>query len=415
MKCPYFFLLPFLCLFIISCSKDEESSSKDEEKTSDDPKSEVYFTVKTACEDDSSAMDNWIIVHGEDGQLLDYKTYETEEVLTFETSEEEIPAKFTVTTLEVREIQGFPSHILESVTEVTKGSIWDNTCTVSPEPISNPTLGKFNLSVNNVPFQPVFYGFNISDGIGISDARFNTVSNGGFTDFEEQIDIKQNGDDYLISIFDGNGDFKYHFLDEYTNGANISLDYSEFASYDSYLEFDVPPYERLFFTTTGYEDNSEKQYTMYTVLAPGFYSNPVDILKPGYLDRFSTYNIILIIDVLDGYTYSYTHLGPKPEAINIPEKPMFTIQNTDIHNFEFSTDLEDYISKSIGWSYSAEDPISDGTNTYWSVRSVKGYNPVIGDLPEDLLQKYPQIHIQDLKYKHSVFRLNEEESIDFND
>lgn len=411
MKSKILIVISVASLLFPSCSKNEapapDADSKDEPKESE---GEVYFTIKTSCNSDTTTVGNWIIIHRENGELEDFKPYDPGDTLVFEAPENEQPNTFSFSTLVVSEYMGDISHNLNSTTEITKGTILDLSCSTQEETLSNPSMGDFDLTVNNVPFQPISFSFNVSNGFGVSHSDFSTENQNGFTSFTKQLSIQEKGNKYLISVFDGNNNFKYYSLENFQNKEDISIDYGQFNPFDSYLELDIPDNEKFLFLVRGYEDDQKTNYILSHILTPWIFSNQLDFVRVGYLDRFEINSTFMFVKLNQEFEYMYSKFGTRPDAIVIPKQPSITIENESIHNFKFSSDITDYEEKTSIWVHES-DGMDERFSTTWGVKSSQTYSPKIGNLPEELIQKYPKIHIQDLNYIKTDFRLNEEERI----
>lgn len=408
-----------IVFLLVNCSKDETTIEKpvaEEKPEPEEPISEVYYTYITDCQVDTSKIDNFLIIHRENGDLLDYRSYEAGDILTFETLETEIPDKMTVTKLSVYKFQAngneLTQHSIVSETEVLKGTIVDNTCittTTDPSP-QNPLNGSFDISIVNIPASDnEFPIIDMSSSLDAGSSGFSGSIVNGLAQYDATATFRESGADFLISVLDRNNDLKYYFLENFEDGMDIILDYSEFNYFDSYIDIDVPSSYKTQSTVVEGFDN-ETDYKGYRQFMPG--SQRMTPFKLGYLNRFEKFVTYLQIEFND-YGYRFLKAGSKPSDIVIPNKPMFSVQDESIQNFRFTTDLEAYSSIYSTW----KTPVDETSNfgSWWSVSSNKGYLPIIGNLPDAITQLYPEINLEELEFSTANFKLNfnlnEEENI----
>lgn len=410
-------LIPLLGLvfLLMNCTKNDTTIEKpvvEEESELTEPISEVYYTYKTGCHLETSKTDDFLIIHRENGDLLDYKSFEAGDILTFETLDTEIPDKMTVTKLSVYKFEANGNeqteHSIVTQTEVLKGTIIDHTCvktTIDPSP-QNPTNGSFDLSIINIPASD--NEFPIIDMSSSFDARssgFKGSIVNGLANYEATATFRESGANFLISVLDRNNELKYYFLQNFEDGMDIILDYSEFNYFDSYIDIDVPgSYKTQLTDVEGLTNDTDNKG--YRQIMPG--SQRMTPFKLGYLNRFNKFVTFLQIEFND-YGYHFLKAGTKPTAIVIPDKPMFSVQDESIQNFRFTTDLEAYSTINPTW----KTPIDETSNisTWWSVSYNKGYLPIIGNLPDAITQLYPEINLEELEFSIANFNLNEEENI----
>ncbi|MGZ5221971.1 MAG: hypothetical protein ACXWC7_17930, partial [Chitinophagaceae bacterium] len=105
-------------LIMIGCSKKDSNSSPVANKPVKILVLQVdasYITAKT---------DNWVLIHDADGKLIEYKPFETGNIITVET-EKEIPGnKVNITLFEYFNNDTISTHILESYLSNGLGQEW---------------------------------------------------------------------------------------------------------------------------------------------------------------------------------------------------------------------------------------------------------------------------------------------------
>ncbi len=403
MKIYNLFLLFFL-LFTLSCTKNESANEEvmEKEEVIEEPKISTFLTVKTGCNLSSGNLGNWIILNDENGNIIDFKPYQLDEILIFEALENVQPNKLTMTTLSVNEFMGNIWHQLNSIAEINKGESLDFSCPIE-ENVSNTILGTFNLTVNNVPDNPVIKGINASNGQSNTFAYSQSTSQ-GLTIYVSDLNIYEKKTDYIISIQDGNEDAKYFVLTEYNIDDVFTINYEDFSSYDSYLNIDYPIHSSLRLLMAGFNTDQDEVYNLNEAFSLGGLQGR---LRVGQLSRFDSHKILFSISPNSEYEYEFQKSGELPDEIIIPEQPEISIENPSINNFSFNTSISNYINKKSSWVYSS----GDGSTTTWDIQSSKDYSPIIGDLPEELLIEYPNLNIGELLYSKTKFNINSEEAI----
>jgi hypothetical protein len=401
----YFSYFLILILTVQSCSKTENAKDEviEEEDIIEEPKLSAYFTLKTGCSLVLGSFDFWVILHSTNGELIDFKpfNYLLTESLEFKALEDAKPDKFTVTILNISSESGNPEYSISSFTQFNKGEVLDYSC----EEIKTSTkTGTFNLVVRNIPnINGGITDFSAWNGEASGLLTPGLINEGSFVTYFGDLDVLESKKDYIISIRDGYGGSKYYVLSNYNSGDEIVLDYSDFSSFDKYLDINFPLNYRLSFNLEGLTSETNEVYALGAIFSTG---GPEGILRAGQLDRFDSYRVRFTVKPTLEYEYQYKEFGQLPSEIVIPEKPSIIIENSSIKNFKFTTELSGYLHKTSFWTS------FDGTAfRTWSIQSKENYSPIIGDLPEELLGQYPNLNLEDLSYSQTNFQLNDEETI----
>jgi hypothetical protein len=399
-----------ILVFVFGCSKTEtlqqspnqEIIEEEKEESIKEPITSTYLTVKTGCKLSTGSSGNWIMLHDENGLIIDFKPYELNETITFQALESQQPNQFSITSLSVNEFLGNVWHRLNSIAEIKKGTFLDFSCTTE-ETISNPILGNFKLIINNVPDNPVVKGFNASNGHN-NGIAYSESSNGGFITYEADLNIYQNKTEYLISVQDGNQNSKYYGLSDYNIDDEIVLNYLDFMTYDDYLNIDYPLHSQLRILNVGYNVDQKETYSLTQAFSQGASGGT---LRVGQLNRFDSYEFLFGVSLNLEYEYQFQISGALPDALVIPEQPSIVIENSSVNSFQLSTNISNYINKKSSWIYSSDE----GITTTWDIESSENYSPNIGDIPAELLMQYPDLNLENLLYTQTSFKLNEEETI----
>src|SRR6056297_51751 len=346
-------LVPMLLgiLFICyGCSKDKSqppnpNPTEGEEPTTENPEEQepemvTYFTFDPFLP--TSETDDWIIIHDENGNLLDYKPYEHDDVFEFQMLEgNEMPNNLTITLFRYEGIlEGHIQHFIKSYPEIPTGSVWRQTS--KPQNVNGHTregaTGNFNITTTNL-VSPKYQ--TISDKNGPILARSGPDLEGFISDESFKNVPIYSENKFFYSIYDSNDELKYHEIEEINDGDEIIVDYSDFKPFDSILEVEIPNYPSYFILCIVSAFESEQpinftggkslSYIISDVTAP-------NLLKIGYLDSYSKYHSIFNFNN-DEYVYNFIKYGDKPDAITIPDTPTITVENTSISNYQFETNV----------------------------------------------------------------------------
>ncbi|SDQ16712.1 hypothetical protein [Flagellimonas zhangzhouensis] len=410
-------LIPMLLgslIILNGCSKGESQEPNPETPNQEDPTNETpeeeepkmvtYFTFEALL--DTSESDDWIIIHDDEGNLLDFSPYEEGNLLTFDKLDNELSSTFTVTFFNYFvEPTGVLQHTIKSYPEISIGSTWKQTPEplAVNEPIKGVQEGYFQIFVENAP-APKYRA--ISDKYGLSFYEH------GWPYSEDIIEnfcgiYRHNNLHY--SFYDSNDELKYYTIQNVSHEDYLFVDYSEFKSYDSYVEIDIPfeyrQYPTYQFNVTAFESDEPFSRSggiqiLYVIFSqPLLLTNP---LKFGYLDSYDRYKTELWFD-LGAVVYNYRSFGAKPDEITIPKNATRTVIKNSIYQYEFETNVNHQM-KHVSWSN--WDSYDSPYKTNWNVYSGPEFYGKIGEIPQEIQQSYPNLGIQDMQHKGTSLYLD---------
>lgn len=389
------YLIAILCIFLTNCSQEES----DENPKTPEPEvtEEVYFTI-TPNLSDPDLKDFWIIIHDSEGNLLDHKNIIEEMDYEFATTDLKSINTLTVSLFYNRNILGdnFLSCDTFSYPNVAVGSHWyiPNPKETPQVTEKSPSIGTFNLTINNIPnvfAQIVQNGFEY----------YNPVYSMPNTTMASSVVKLYENDNYFITIWDGNNDTKYKFIDSMKDGESISLDYTGFDYFDSYIDVELPQSTTgvIYFVTaydkTGNGTPYQHRYVLGTSISK-LSDFPFTTAKMGYLNKFDRFLTEINVYVNgNDYHYSFKKLGEEPKAIVIPDKPSIMLENELIDKFRFTAGIEFDSYMASGFSPIGDSANREGRYEHY-VFAKKDDNVVIGKMPNELKQKYPNIMFDDI-------------------
>ena len=407
-----------LCITLINCSKDDAPTPKPDVEDPDsekpkEPETEVYFTLNTyPPPNEGQPEENWVILHDENGKLLDYSSYEAGDKLEFEAASDSLTSTISVSYLRYFESNGQKIHRISTTTGREKGLV-ENFGPYST--IENETpikTGEFDILIENIP-NPENVGYPVK--VELSSGRGRLGVSGSGKGYSYGIELELGGvqkfegfDDYLISILDHNNELRYYYFNN-PLGEDISLDYrTDFQEMENDISFVLPENINFNLNIAGFNEGQQYDaYKGYWIHDSIFADLPTNPLRVGYTDIFSKYRTIFNI-TMEGYFYGIIKYGEPLEALTIPDKPNIQITDSSFNMFRFDVDI-DYLSYSYNWVYSDNPGSIPTTRTHWGVSADKGSSPTIGNLPTELLEKYPDLSIDLLEPTGTSFKLPLEE------
>ncbi len=399
-------ILILLFLVVLGCSKNETKENISETKSLQ----EIYFSLNVGNNYiNDSSLGNWIIVHDENGNILDYSKYKNGDKLSFEAPKDSVSDNLRITILNsfYHTSEGQKKFFLETFPNVPKKSIWNFNSSIpnTNALLQNPIVGKFNINVNNIPEvkNHTLTGDNIilTTNTTISDSNQLVINN---------VDLHERNT-YFLSILDGNNDLKYTFIKNVKDGDTLNLDYENFQNFDSYLNVNLPPNKYLStpLSVIAYEKDLNQNSGVYTLnhrYDSSYWNVGLNYIKIGYLDIFEKYKVDFQL-ALEGYVYKYRKEGSKTENLIVPEKPNFTYEDSSIYDFSFSID-EDYIRKVNTWKYDSES-----STIVWQIFSDSKANLNFNKLPIEITEAYPEMNIDSMKYKSTSIYTKSKSQLDF--
>lgn len=408
--------LIFFAFLLLNCSNDEGPSPEptSEEKFNpkpkpeepDKPEEQVYFSYfSDPYEYDAYSYsqwnDNWVILHNQDGELLDYREFAIGDSLEFK---ESVVKLSNVQTLSVTILKhslsegGGDLHIMETSSGIKKGTIWGWTVNEPTVPIPQPTKSVgVSITVNNVPN---VHWFDISSLVN------NHVASNPFYQETDALKISSvplyEGISYILSLRDGNEEIKYQLLELPNPFSNIDLDYGDFLDYDQVLEVEIPEYKGYVARVSA--GNKSINYSNKTTISSESSGRLARRkAKLGYINDFDTFVTNLVLHYDDQTVYSRYKTGAIPISINVPENPQFEVGGSTIYDYSFTTNQEYYRNTST-WTYENEEK---DIITRYSIGGKTDNGALVGELPDQLLENFPNLNLGKLNREATLLYIGE--------
>lgn len=399
----------FLCLLLsfvmfFSCSNSDnapeepegmdEPNPKPEIEESVEPKMETYFTINIQPSYFTEASDNYVMIHDSEGNLLDYRAYETGDILEFDKLDTELATieSLIITDVAINLTESLEQYFFKTITETEKGSIWYNKIILLDPPNRPPpeNPGSFDVVINNAS-QIKNYNIRSSKYNG----AYVKIAPENVTILEHERVPLQKSHEFLFSVVEKDGSSKYKYFNTPSEVGTLVFDYNDFLEPDNVLKTDLPEYKELFAFTTGYKTNSIYDFG-YNFKLENDLGGSLQSTLP-YLENFEFYrtNFSLVMDKL-AYSY-YLENEEIPDAINIIDNPELQVQNNSVLDFKFSANI-DFIRHFSYWRFPRALGQSEAIDIQWRLYS-SNKNLFIKELPEELLAQYPRIDIESLEHK----------------
>lgn len=436
MKLSRILLVFFVFSMMVNCAKDEEPTPEPETEESpvseieepqepQEPETEVYFTFNVGSSYESAPptseqVQNWIIIHDTEGNLMDYKSFENGDQLVFEKIPEDIPEQLNITIFNhhfrIKEYR----HELETYPNIKKGSKWFlNTYRYNSN--EEGPSGSFNQTINNIPNPQggtPFYSVSTSTRT-VPPSSTTGSSVFGETDLVmENIPFYENRE-YLFVVEDRkNRVCRYMFIEPTSNSAQPELDFADFTPVTLGANFSFPPTKSKSFLARGLTSGQSYNNRAFTLMdgvpipayPVGAWSNRYTVQIP-IIETFDKFQTVVQM-VMDDYKWFYRKQGDYPNNTFVPDKPIVEFVNESIDGFIINTDL-DYQRKVSSW-FIRNDTTDDTTAvTIRKTHSTNTTYPTLGQIPEELTALYPHIDLANVTYLYTEFHLRSESYTDF--
>jgi hypothetical protein len=266
--------------------------------------------------------------------------------------------------------------------------------------IKTQTTLKFAYVDSSIPPGPAFTGnatVKVTNYPSVGDNQLVLSSSGIFdnvtgTEGEVNFDFPIYGDNIpiLLSAFTADGVPVYKWTASASAGQTVQEDFSAFGPYP--LTIQLPLRDNLrFLLLTGYNSDWENHGTAF---AYNQWYNTAPPAAIGYLPGYKGYSTeITFVDPAASFTYvSYRKRGtiPSPSQLELPFFS-YAIKNASVKSAEFSID-RGYTYKHAFWHYGPPG----STDVLCNLYAPKSFKTKLTTLPPEILEKYPQLGLDDL-------------------
>lgn len=387
-------LSKILCLLIftnLSCGEDEVFT-----------KNIFSITVEDGAWENST-LDNWIILHNTEGEIIDFKKLEVEKMIEFNSKMSLPKNQISVTYLQVVKTTSgfffnFKTHqnidLFETWTLKRLAVIANSSC---PE-----SIGRATIKLNGFPLG-FLNRFSLSNKYSCAGGGSSFVPQTGL--YELDVTLTDIEDKYLLSFYDDDGIPYYTFIENIKDGEAIELSYKEsFKAFDIIIEssFSNPISQnglvRGFELNQSINDNSGYLLNFYYDFMGPLLPSPI---KLGYLKSINKYESSYSISY-DSYFVGFSKSGDPIKEINPPVES-FSITDRSLDSFNYSSvgNCQLY-DNSYYYNYALNN--SQISISWFIQNSGTGKRSPVTKLPEEILTKYFQLNnLNNLTHSGSRF------------
>lgn len=369
----------------------------------------TYFTYNVSIDLlGAPKEDHGIMIHDKEGELLEYKTFETGDYLIFQSIASKKPDDFTVTTFfrSTARNGNEEYYDFETYPNITSGSIW--TFLIIPrsytDNIGDP-IGSFNVAISNLTEE--FERFSLSSNHETRTLGNYTTENGLKTLNLDNVGVYENNS-FILTTVDNENRKKYIEINNVQAGDDLIFDYDEFRDFDHTINIQLPSNIGLL-NLWQHGGTEPQQYQNQTYSLEDFHwgqSDPIipETISLSFNDNLKTYLTQINLDSEEFSYYYYKH-GTKTDNLTI-NKPDYSVLDESLFNFSFNTNVG-FITRLTGWSAA----VNNGGKTYrtqWGVLSKTNSNPKLNQLPEEIQATFPNLNINDLQNRGTILNLRGE-------
>ena len=390
-------VLVFTVLFaFISCSKKDDGSIID-------PIAEGVLTINIKESYKTDKTDNWLLIHDENGKLVDHKAFETGEKIIFKS-----PLLLdNKTTLTIASFTKSPQYTYYKLRSLLLTNISEEINLETPPELPSRDLtetGNYKLNLTDLPWGA---SYEITNSITFP---FSPTT---FTD-QNSLTLKlnprtyKNADDCFIYAADNNVNPRYKLLTGIKPGDDLTVSYKNMAEFDKNIVVNFPEtnLEDIYYMVVRVGDSEmptvSNYFMAYKALNFGnVQPNRKSKITLGYLNSFSNYVTSFSIKI-GSQTYYYSKDGTAPTKVELPLKSKFELVDKSFKNFKFST-TSSYTYRSSSFTYF---DANNHLNTDWTISAPSGSLPKITDLPTEFKTLYPEISIDNLVHQGSIITID---------
>lgn len=332
---------------------------------------------------------DWLIVHDQEGNLIYSSRFESGDTIyarpSIAPSVERLSITFFATAASTPR-----TYELQSYTDIDVGSQWVLTKISENIPFMTPQ-GTYTLSALNIPVNATLWE---STKFGAS-AIFEPVPDipysfkGTFTRYSQS--------SHLVFVRDRDNNLRYKFFEDVAANENLSFTYDDLAVPETNIDVNVNGYNQIFLTISGFESESDKNFSGYGV-GSAYWDQPRSSIRLGYLDRLKYYRTSL---TLRHYLHEvvYEKAGSPPSAINFPEKPEATFHNLNAVAFSASID-QPFQYRHSYWIYQPQNtPV---TIIRWDVYSPANEQKLM-EFPKEITDLFPSLTLNRMTHINTTF------------
>ncbi len=262
------------------------------------------------------------------------------------------------------------------------------------EPGITFTRGSRDVLEASKGFTVNFSGVTIPFDATVSSQRGAVTYNLGMPTLFATID--PNADKYLVSYRDKVAGLRYKMLNDVHDKDVIALNVSDLSPYENQATFNLPSlYDKGAIRFYGFEGTQSPTDMGYVLDESGF-SSGNESITTGYYPAITKFVTVLQVynelGMLPASQTGYYKSGSLPGTINWPDHTKYTINSLSFDNLSVSVDSPvEYIA-----IYALNN---DNGVTNQAIIYSPDLNPVIGEVPEEILSKRPSLALTEQNFR----------------
>ncbi|HEY5749218.1 MAG TPA: hypothetical protein VIU12_24285 [Chryseolinea sp.] len=339
------------------------------------------------------SLENWLIVHDEEGALVGYKRYDKGDEVQIET-DKPLPGSTIAVTLLNYYNDGTERWGIESYLQIAIGekfTLSNSLSSTSPDDDAGLMLGGFTVNVNGVGSIDELeltnkFGLSCGGGGSGSGIRINCT-------------VRENAQKELLILSDANvGDVRYKMFENIKSNDVYNLSYADMSAFDKTYYFTFPSSDNVVLQVTG----KEPDQTIGSGYLTNFHFNgdQHSQMPAGYLNSLTHYSTYFSASY-QGYSYTYQNEGSIPEGeIQWPSPSDYNQSAKFVNNFVSST-AKPFNYRQSNWMYQSSEstPLK---RVLWSVFGTSEKH-AFSELPAEIVAKYPLLVFDGMTFTGTSF------------
>lgn len=333
--------------------------------------------------------ENWIIAWNSKGELLDYKKYTRDEVVTLKSTGDVSDNKITIGFLTYNNVDNYKSHDIIIYTDIPPGQ----TFTYGTTPSNNtPTIDytkTFNLNVTSS--DGIYHNLRVSDASG-----YLMSGASGAGDLQCDVTIAPVGEyNAIYRSYDAVG---HKILSNVKAGDVVNLTGSDFIPYEHQQTYTYPA-GQVYFFLKGY--TSEMPPTFAGVVLDNHYPGGESTsFTTGYYGAlFTRFATTFGHSTNSGRSFfEFGKIGGLPTKMNVPDPVNISVTSKNPFNMAISVP-SNALFHEVKWGNQLYEGSGPKTAGYVQWRVIGVSAEVKAELPVEILTTYPLLKIDASHYK----------------
>lgn len=337
------------------------------------------------------SLENWVIVHDEQGALVDYKKFERGTDVVIDT-DKPLPGNTVGVTLLRYRNDGIEQWTITSFLQIAIGSKL-TLPNASAMPLGNDgaATGAFTVEVTGIDR---VYESSISNSFGETCGGGWGTGGASFTCSTTAKTPKY----FLLVAGQSVGDARYKMIENVKPDDSYSLSYANMSPFDKFYSFAFPSSNDVFLYTTGKEPG-QTEGSGY-VINYNLNGDTHTQVAAGYLNSLTDYFTLFQARYAD-HTYIYENRGSIPEGeIDWPSRSDFSLAKTFINDFKSTVNVP-FVYRESTWRY-LSPAVNPQKQIWWTVFGTTEAH-TFTELPAEIVAKYPDLVFDNLKHMRTSY------------